>query len=113
MLRRTTTGDGLEATFEVDYLSHFLLTGLLINLLKAAAPSRLVEVSSVAHYNGHIDFDDLQGEKGYGGWRAYPQAKLAPGVFPYEPSRGAKGTGGTANCLHPGAGGTNTWGRTP
>src|SRR2546421_11327872 len=113
MLRRTTTGDGLEATFEVDYLSHFLLTGLLINLLKAAAPSRLVEVSSVAHYNGHIDFDDLQGEKGYGGWRAYSQAKLAQGLFTYELARGLKGTGVTANCLHPGAGAPNTSGMPP
>src|SRR2546425_3537916 len=71
MFTRTTTGDRLETTFEVDYLSHFLLTGLLIDLLKASAPSRLVEVSSVAHCNGHIDFDDLQGEKGYGGWKAH------------------------------------------
>lgn len=111
MLRRRTTGDGLETTFEVDYLSHFLLTGLLIDLLKAGAPSRLVEVSSVAHYNGHIDFDDLQGEKGYGGWRAYSQAKLAQVLFTYELARRLKGTGVTANCLHPGAVATNIWSR--
>jgi len=109
MIRRKTTGDGLETTFEVDYLSHFLLTGLLIDLLKAGAPSRLVEVSSIAHYNGHIDFDDLQGEKGYGGWKAYSQAKLAQVLFTYELARRLKGTGVTANCLHPGAVATNIW----
>ena len=111
MFTRTTTGDRLETTFEVDYLSHFLLTGLLIDLLKASAPSRLVEVSSIAHYNGHIDFDDLQGEKGYGGWRAYSQAKLAQVLFTYELARRLKGTGVTANCLHPGAVATNIWSR--
>ena len=111
MFTRTTTGDRLETTFEVDYLSHFLLTGLLIDLLKASAPSRLVEVSSVAHYNGHMNFDDLQGEKGYGGWRAYSQAKLAQVLFTYELARRLKGTGVTANCLHPGAVATNIWSR--
>src|SRR5712692_11960473 len=110
-LRRTATVDGLETTFEVDYLSHFLLTGLLLDLLKASAPSRLVEVSSVAHYNGHIDFNDLQGEKGYGGWKAYSQAKLAQVLFTYELARRMKGTGVTANCLHPGTVATNIWGR--
>src|SRR5437870_5652085 len=111
MLRRTTTGDGLETTFEVDYLSHFLLAGLLIDLLKAGAPSRLVELSSVAHYNAHIDFDDLQGEKGYGGWKAYSQATLAQVLFTYELARTLKGTVVTANCLHPGAVATNIWSR--
>ena len=111
MFTRTTTGDRLETTFEVDYLSHFLLTGLLIDLLKASASSRLVEVSSVAHYNGHMNFDDLQGEKGYGGWKAYSQAKLAQVLFTYELARRLKGTGVTANCLHPGTVATNIWSR--
>src|SRR2546427_4290388 len=101
MLRRTTTGDGLETTFEVDYLSHFLLAGLLIDLLKAGAPSRLVEVSSVAHYNGHIDFDDLPGEKGYGGVVAYSPTKRTKERLPFQISGRVKRTGVTANCLHP------------
>ncbi len=111
VLRRTTTVDGLETTFEVDYLSHFLLTGLLLGLLKESAPSRVVEVSSIAHYRGHIDFEILKGEKGYGGWKAYSQAKLAQVLFTYELARRLKGTGVTANCLHPGAVATNIWGR--
>src|SRR3989441_12707660 len=83
MFTRTNTGDRLETTFEVDYLSHFLLTGLLIDLLKASAPSRLVEVSSLAHYNGHIDFDGLQGEKGYGGWKIKSHAKRSQLLLTY------------------------------
>jgi len=111
MLRREDTIDGLEITFEVDYLSHFLLTGLLLSTLKDSSPSRVVEVSSIAHYRGRIDFDDLQGQKGYGGWRAYSQAKLAQVLFTYELARRLKGTRVTANCLHPGAVATNIWGR--
>src|SRR5256712_5924672 len=87
MFTRTTTGDRLETTFEVDYLSHFLLTGLLIDLLKASAPSRLVEASSVAHYNGHIDFDDLPGEKGYGGRKASSHSKRAHVLLTHTPPR--------------------------
>ena len=111
MIRRVATADGLETTFEVDFLSHFLLTGLLLGLLKDSAPSRVVEVSSIAHLSGRIDFDDLQAEKGYGGWKAYSQAKLAQVLFTYELARRLKGTGVTANCLHPGAVSTNIWGR--
>ena len=109
-LRRTVTGDGFETTFQVNYLSHFLLTNLLMGLLKKSAPSRIVSVSSVAHYGGHIDFDDLQGERGYGGWRAYSQSKLAQVLFTHELARRLSGTDVTANCLHPGAIATNIWG---
>ena len=63
--KRIVTPDGLEATFAVNYLSHFLLTFLLLDTLKASAPSRIVNVSSSAHYSGHMHFDDLQLEHGY------------------------------------------------
>src|SRR2546428_12791090 len=101
MFTRTTTGDRLETTFEVDYLSHFLLTGLLIDLLKASAPSRLVEVSFIAHYNGHIDFDDLQGGKGYGGWEGQSPTKHRQVVFTYKLARRLKRTSVTPNILYP------------
>ena len=110
-VRRSVTVDGFETTFEVDYLSHFLLTNLLLNLLKGSAPSRIVNVSSVAHYGGHLDFDDLQMERGYEVMKAYSRAKLAQVLFTYELSRRLEGTGVTANCLHPGAVATNIWGR--
>jgi NAD(P)-dependent dehydrogenase (short-subunit alcohol dehydrogenase family) len=110
-VRRSVTVDGFETTFEVDYLSHFLLTNLLLDPLKKGAPSRIVNVSSVAHYGGHLDFDDLQMERGYEVMRAYSRAKLAQVLFTYELARRLEGTGVTANCLHPGAVATNIWGR--
>ena len=107
--KRTLTPDGLEATFEVNYLSHFLLTHLLLDVLKASAPSRIVNISSDAHTSGHMNFDDLQCERGYGGWKSYCQSKLAQILFTYELAERLKGTGVTVNCLHPGAVRTN-WG---
>ena len=101
---RITTADGLEMTFAVNHLAYFLLTNLLLDVLKASAPSRIVNVSSGDHRNGTIDFDDLQGEKGYKGAKAYSQSKLANVLFTYELARRLEGTGVSANCLHPGAG---------
>ncbi|MDA4127230.1 MAG: SDR family oxidoreductase [Thaumarchaeota archaeon] len=107
---RSLTVDGFETTFQVNYLSHFLLTNLLLPILEKSAPSRIVNVSSVAHYGGHLNFDDLQMEKGYGVMRAYSQSKLALVLFTHELARKLRGTGVTANCLHPGAVATNIWG---
>jgi NAD(P)-dependent dehydrogenase (short-subunit alcohol dehydrogenase family) len=108
---RSVTADGFETTFEVDYLSQFLLTNLLLDVIKRSAPSRIVIVSSTSHYGGHLDMDDLQMEKDYGVMRAYGRAKLAQVLFTYELARRLEGTGVTANCLHPGAVATNIWGR--
>src|SRR3989475_6844353 len=74
--RRHVTTDGYENTFATNYLAPFLMTNLQLDLLKASAPSRIINVSSVGHYNGHINFDDLNLEKEYGGWKAYVQSKL-------------------------------------
>jgi NAD(P)-dependent dehydrogenase (short-subunit alcohol dehydrogenase family) len=101
---RITTADGLEMTFAVNHLAYFLLTNLLLDVLKASAPSRIVNVASGEQRNGTIDFDDLQGEKGYKGPKAYSQSKLATVLFTYELARRLEGTGISANCLHPGAG---------
>jgi retinol dehydrogenase 14 len=100
--KRITTADGLEMTFAVNHLAYFLLTKLLLDVLEASAPSRIVNVSSGEQRNGTIDFDDLQGEKGYEGPKAYSQSKLATVLFTYELARRLEGTGVTANCLHPG-----------
>ena len=107
--KRTLTPDGLETTFQVNYLSHFLLTHLLLDVPKASAPSRIVNISSDAHTSGHMNFDDLQFERGYSGWKSYCQSKLAQILFTYELAERLKGTGVTVNCLHPGAVRTN-WG---
>src|SRR5215217_1244839 len=105
--KRVTSADGIEMTFAVNHLAYFLLTNLLLDLLKASAPSRIVNVSSAEQRNGTIDFDDLQGEKGYKTAKAYGQSKLANVLFTYELARRLEGTGVTANCLHPGVVGTN------
>jgi len=99
---RHVTADGLERTFAVNHLAPFLLTGLVLDRLKASAPARVVTVSSGAQAMGRINFDDLQGERGYSGQRAYNQSKLANVMFTYELARRLKGTGVTATVLHPG-----------
>ena len=104
---RAVTEDGIETTFAVNHLGYFLLTDLLLPKLRASAPARIVCVASDAHRSGHIDFDDLSGERGYGGWKAYCQSKLANILFTYELARRLAGSGVTANCLHPGVVGTN------
>lgn len=99
---RHVTADRLELTFAVNHLAPFLLTNLLLDRLKQSAPARVVTVSSHAHTQGRIDFDDLQGERSYSGARAYNQSKLANVLFTYELARRLQGSGVTANALHPG-----------
>ncbi|KRC62343.1 short-chain dehydrogenase [Agromyces sp. Root81] len=99
---RHVTVDGLERTFAVNHLAPFLLTNLLLDLLRRNAPSRVVTVSSNAHRTGRIDFDDLQGERSYSGSRAYDQSKLANVLFAFELARRLHGTRVTSNALHPG-----------
>jgi NAD(P)-dependent dehydrogenase (short-subunit alcohol dehydrogenase family) len=107
LTKREMTPDGIVATFAVNYLSPFLLTNLLLPRLVASAPSRVVNVTSALHFKGHIDFKDLQGKKRYRGSNSYAQSKLAMVLFTYELARRLKVTGVTANCVNPGAVGTN------
>ena len=100
--KRVVTADGLEATFATNHLGHFLLTNLLLDLLKASVPSRVINITSSAHRGVEVDFDDLQGEKKYRGFHAYGQSKLANVFFTYELAKRLRGTGVTVNCLHPG-----------
>jgi NAD(P)-dependent dehydrogenase (short-subunit alcohol dehydrogenase family) len=101
-MRREETADGLERTFAVNHLAYFHLTLLLLDRLKAAAPARVVNVSSRAHRGGKLDFDDLQGKRRYGGWQAYCRSKLENLLFTYELARRLAGAGVTVNALHPG-----------
>ncbi|MCW5849754.1 MAG: SDR family oxidoreductase [Anaerolineae bacterium] len=104
---RRETVDGYEMTFALNHLSYFLLTNLLLDLLQASAPSRIVNVSSDASRGGRINFDDIEGRRGYSGWSAYSQSKLANILFTFELARRLQGTGVTANVLHPGFVATN------
>jgi retinol dehydrogenase 12 len=100
--KREQTGEGLERTFATNHLAYFLLTRELLDLLKASAPSRVVNVGSNAHRRGRIHFDDLQLQRGYTAWGAYGQSKLANILFTRELARRLQGTGVTANAVHPG-----------
>ncbi len=99
---RKVTPDGLEDTFATNYLAPFLLTELLLDVLKVSAPARIVNVSSTGHTSGNIDFEDLQGIHRYSFMKAYTQSKLAQIYFTYELAAQLKDTGVTVNALHPG-----------
>jgi NAD(P)-dependent dehydrogenase (short-subunit alcohol dehydrogenase family) len=96
---RQTSADGHELRFAVNYLSGFLLAHLLLPLLKASAPARIVNVASLGQHP--IDFDDVMITKGYSGSRAYAQSKLSQIMFTIDLAEELKGTGVTANSLHP------------
>jgi NAD(P)-dependent dehydrogenase (short-subunit alcohol dehydrogenase family) len=96
---RQTSADGHELRFAVNYLAGFLLARLLLPLLKASAPSRIVNVASLGQHP--IDFEDVMITKGYSGTRAYAQSKLAQIMFTIDLSRELEGSGVTVNALHP------------
>lgn len=104
MMKRTITPDGLETTFAVNHLAYYLLTGLLLPRLRAAAPgARIVNVASDAHRWGALDLDDLQNEREYKAMKVYGQSKTANILFTRELARRLEGSGVSANALHPGA----------
>lgn len=96
---RRTSADGHELRFAVNYLSGFLLAYLLLPLLKASAPSRIVNVASLGQHP--IDFDDVMITKEYNGSRAYAQSKLAQIMFTIDLAAELKGSNVTVNALHP------------
>jgi NAD(P)-dependent dehydrogenase (short-subunit alcohol dehydrogenase family) len=101
---RRLTEDGFEMQFGTNHLSHFALTGLLLPVLRSAEAPRVVNVSSLAHRGGKIDFDNLQAERKYRSWPAYQQSKLANLLFTFELQRrsDAGGWGLMSNAAHPG-----------
>lgn len=96
------TEEGFEMQFGVNHLGHFLLTNLLLELLKKSAPSRIVNVSSIVHTKGKINFDDINMDQKYDSAASYSQSKLANVLFTRELAKLLVGTGVTANSLHPG-----------
>jgi NAD(P)-dependent dehydrogenase (short-subunit alcohol dehydrogenase family) len=114
ILDRQVTASGLELMFAVEYLSHFLLTNLLVDSLKAGIPSRVVTISGEGHKAGveggsagTIDFDDLQGEKSFSVGKTSKQVVLAKILFTYELARRLAGTGISSNTVSPGLTRTN------
>lgn len=107
---RSLSADGLELQFASNYLSCFLLTHLLLDLLKTSAPARIVNLSTINHFDVSLDLDDLQSEQIYEPKVVHVRSKLAVILFTYELARRLQGTGVTANCLHPGVIATNLLG---
>jgi NAD(P)-dependent dehydrogenase (short-subunit alcohol dehydrogenase family) len=99
---RRVSADGVEMTLALNHLAYFQLTLDLLPLLREASEARVVNVSSVAHESGSIDFEDLQGERRYRMWKAYAQSKLANVLFTRELARRLSGGRVSANALHPG-----------
>ncbi|KAH8372626.1 hypothetical protein KR009_001284 [Drosophila setifemur] len=99
---KSLTKDGLEMQLGVNHMGHFLLTHLLLDVLKKSVPSRIINVSSEAHRLGLINIDDLNSEKSYSRIAAYNQSKLANVLFTRELAKRLEGTGITVNSLHPG-----------
>jgi NAD(P)-dependent dehydrogenase (short-subunit alcohol dehydrogenase family) len=102
--KRQTTADGFEMQFGINYLGHYALTARLLPLLRRGHQPRVVNLSSLAHRSGAIDFDDLQGAKSYNPFKAYCQSKLAMLIFALELQRrsDAAGWGLMSNAAHPG-----------
>ncbi|KAJ7984505.1 hypothetical protein DPEC_G00355510 [Dallia pectoralis] len=97
------TEDGFDTQFGVNHLGHFLLTNLLLEKLKDSAPSRVINLTSLAHIVGKVDFDDLNWDsRKYDTKQAYCQSKLAIVLFTRELAQRLEGTGVTVNCIHPG-----------
>ncbi len=103
------TTDGFEMQFGTNHLGHFLLTGLLLDILMGTAGSRVVTISSIAHFNGTINFDDINSTKDYSRMKSYRQSKLANLLFTYELDRKLKQAESSTISLavHPGISSTN------
>jgi NAD(P)-dependent dehydrogenase (short-subunit alcohol dehydrogenase family) len=105
--KKIMTSEGLETQFAINHLSHFLLTNLLLDIIKSSAPARIINTSSGLHKRAKIDFDNLQAEKRYKHMRVYGQTKLENVLFTKELSRRLSGTGVTVNSFTPGMASTN------
>lgn len=102
MNKRVLTANGFEMTFQVNHLAHFLLTNLVLDLIRRSAPARVITVSSGTHRRGHIAWDNLNGENHYDGNTAYSNSKLENVLFAFELAGRLAGSRVTSNALHPG-----------
>lgn len=101
-LKRKLSADGIEMTLATNYLSYFMITNLLLDVIKNSAPARIVNVSSDMQKKAPFNFDDLEMRNKYSSFGAYGQSKLAIIIFSYELARRLEGTGVTVNAVHPG-----------
>lgn len=106
---RLVTPYGVEMMFLVNHLAPFLLTVQLLDVLKASAPARIVNVTSAAHKYATLNLDDLAYRRGFFGMKAYARSKLANILFTFELARRLEGAGVTVNAVHPGHVATDIW----
>ncbi|XP_039279514.1 retinol dehydrogenase 13 [Nilaparvata lugens] len=99
---RTLTEDGIETQLGVNHMGHFLLTNLLLDKLKASAPSRIITLCDSVYHKGVINTEDLNSDREYDGEKAYYQSKLANMLFTQKLSRDLQGSGVTVNSVDPG-----------
>jgi NAD(P)-dependent dehydrogenase (short-subunit alcohol dehydrogenase family) len=111
--KRQETADGFEKTIGINYLGPFLLTHLLLPVLKRTPDARIVNVSSNAYFQGRLDLDKLHMKKGYHGFKAYANSKLAIVLFTLDLAERLKDGGITVNAVHPGHVATNIWNMWP
>jgi len=100
--KRELTPEGYEKTLVTNHLSHFIITNQLLDLLKRSAPSRIINVASISHFQGKWNPGDINFSKGYGVLKAYSNSKLYNVLFTKYLSELVKQDGITVNCLHPG-----------
>ncbi|XP_039982785.1 retinol dehydrogenase 12, like isoform X2 [Xiphias gladius] len=103
------TADGFEMQIGVNHMGHLLLTHLLLDLIKKSAPARIINVSSMAHFWGSINLEDINSEKSYDKNKVYSQSKLANVLFTRSLAKRLEGTGVTTYSLHPGVVRTDLW----
>jgi NAD(P)-dependent dehydrogenase (short-subunit alcohol dehydrogenase family) len=108
-MKREETRDGFENTMGVNYLGPFLLTNLLLPVIKTTPNARIINLGSDAHYSGEINIDDLQNKKAYFGFKAYANSRLATVFFTQDLAERLAGTSITVNALHPGHVATGIW----
>jgi retinol dehydrogenase-14 len=111
--KRRLSADGIELTFATNHLGYFLTTNLLLDRIVASAPARVVTVSSIGHWRGTLDFDDLGFERGYSIMKAYRRSKLCNILFANELARRLEGKQVTSTSCHPGGVRTNIWEKAP
>jgi NAD(P)-dependent dehydrogenase (short-subunit alcohol dehydrogenase family) len=100
--KREESVDGIEMMFAINHLSYFLITNLLLDLIEKSEPSRIINVSSIAHRFANINFDDLQTKHKYTSMKAYSQSKLANILFSNYLAEKLKKRDVLVNSLHPG-----------
>lgn len=105
--KREITSEGLEKTFATNHIAYYLLTNLLLDIIRKSAPSRIINVASQAHKT--IDFDNLQAEKKFNGFTAYGYSKMGNIMFTYDLAGKLSGSGVTVNVVHPGVVRTNIY----